>query len=126
MTAAPSNRRIVLAAYPRGLPVASDFRLENVAVQQPGEGQVLLRTLVLSLDPYMRNLMDPIGPGYAPPVALGATLVGGTVSRVVASTCRASPHTLACWTSASRSPVTRWWSRQPRARWAPWSARSPS
>jgi len=85
MTAAPSNRRIVLAAHPRGLPVARDFRLENVAVQQPGEGQVLLRTLVLSLDPYMRNLMDPIGPGYAPPVALGAALVGGTVSRVVAS-----------------------------------------
>jgi len=85
MTAAPNNRRIVLAAHPRGLPVASDFRLENVAVPQPGEGQVLLRTLVLSLDPYMRNLMDPVGPGYAPPVALGATLVGGTVSRVVAS-----------------------------------------
>ncbi len=85
MTAAPNNRRIVLAAHPRGLPVASDFRLENVAVQQPGEGQVLLRTLVLSLDPYMRNLMDPIGPGYAPPVGLGAALVGGTVSRVVAS-----------------------------------------
>ena len=57
---------------------------------------MLLHTLVLSLDPYMRNLMDPIGPGYAPPVALGATLVGGTVSQVVASTCRASPHTLAC------------------------------
>lgn len=85
MTAAPSNRRIVLAAHPRGLPVASDFRLESVPVQQPGEGQVLLRTLVLSLDPYMRNLMDPVGPGYAPPVALGATLVGGTVSRVVGS-----------------------------------------
>jgi NADPH-dependent curcumin reductase CurA len=85
MTAASINRRIVLAAHPRGLPVASDFRLENVAVPRPGDGQVLLRTLVLSLDPYMRNLMDPIGPGYAPPVALGATLVGGTVSRVVSS-----------------------------------------
>jgi NADPH-dependent curcumin reductase len=46
---------------------------------------VLLPTLMLSLDPYMRNLMDPVGPGYAPPVALGATLVGDTVSRVVAS-----------------------------------------
>jgi NADPH-dependent curcumin reductase CurA len=46
---------------------------------------VLLRTLFLSLDPYMRNLMDPIGPGYAPPIALGATMVGATVSRVVAS-----------------------------------------
>jgi NADPH-dependent curcumin reductase len=85
MSAELNNRRIVLAAHPRGLPVASDFRLENVAVRQPGNGQVLLRTLMLSLDPYMRNLMDPVGPGYAPPVVLGATLVGGTVSRVVAS-----------------------------------------
>jgi NADPH-dependent curcumin reductase CurA len=85
MSAVQTSRRIVLAAHPRGLPVAGDFRLETVAVQQPGEGQVLLRTLVLSLDPYMRNLMDPVGPGYAPPVALGTTLVGGTVSRVVAS-----------------------------------------
>lgn len=85
MTAASVNRRIVLAAHPRGVPVAGDFRLENVAVPQPSDGQVLLRTLVLSLDPYMRNLMDPIGPGYAPPIALGAPMVGGTVSRVVSS-----------------------------------------
>ena len=85
MSASSINRRIVLAAHPRGVPVASDFRLEHVAVPDPADGQALLRTLVLSVDPYMRNLMDPVGPGYAPPVALGATMVGGTVSRVVAS-----------------------------------------
>ena len=85
MSTALTNRRITLAAHPQGLPVAADFRLQMETAPAPGEGQVLLRTLVLSLDPYMRNLMDPVGPGYAPPVALGATLVGGTVSRVVAS-----------------------------------------
>ena len=80
-----TNRRIVLAARPRGLPGAADFRLESAPVPMPGEGQVLLRTLWLSLDPYMRNLMDAAGTAYAPAVPLGQPMVGGTVSRVVAS-----------------------------------------
>lgn len=79
------NRKIVLAARPRGLPQASDFRLEEEPVPAPGEGQLLLRTEWLSLDPYMRNLMEEVGPGYAEPLALGATMVGGTVSRVLQS-----------------------------------------
>ncbi len=79
------NRRITLAARPRGLPTAQDFRLDTQPVPTPAEGQVLLQTLYLSLDPYMRNLMDESGPGYAEPVPLGAPMVGGTVSRVVAS-----------------------------------------
>src|SRR6185295_10859478 len=80
-----TNRRIVLAAYPDGLPGPEHFRLETEALPEPTDGKVLLRTLYLSIDPYMRNLMDPVGPGYAPPVALGAPMVGGTVSRVAAS-----------------------------------------
>lgn len=79
------NRRITLSAHPRGLPTPQNFQLETQSVPTPGEGQVLLRTLFLSVDPYMRNLMDPVGPGYAPPVAIGGTMVGGTVSRVTAS-----------------------------------------
>jgi NADPH-dependent curcumin reductase CurA len=79
------NRRITLAAHPRGLPTASDFHLDTQPAPTPADGQVLLRTLFLSLDPYMRNLMDEIGPGYAPPVPLGAPMAGGTVSRVVES-----------------------------------------
>lgn len=82
---APLNRRITLAARPRGLPVATDFRLITEPAPTPGDGQVLLRTLYLSLDPYMRNLMDEVGPGYAPPLALGDVIVGGTVSRIEAS-----------------------------------------
>ncbi|PWK92584.1 hypothetical protein [Fulvimonas soli] len=79
------NRRILLAARPRGLPTARDFRLDEAPVPQPRDGQVLLRTLYLSLDPYMRNLMDEGGTRYAPAVPLGAPMVGGAVSRVVAS-----------------------------------------
>jgi NADPH-dependent curcumin reductase len=79
------NRRITLAARPRGRPVREDFRLDTQPVPVPAAGQVLLRTLWLSIDPYMRNLMDEVGPGYAPPIALGAPLVGGTVSRVASS-----------------------------------------
>ncbi|KRA72079.1 hypothetical protein ASD78_17130 [Lysobacter sp. Root667] len=79
------NRRILLAARPRGVPTPQDFRIHEDAVPTPDEGQVLLRTLFLSLDPYMRNLMDEAGTSYAPGVRLGEPMVGGTVSRVVAS-----------------------------------------
>jgi NADPH-dependent curcumin reductase len=79
------NRRIVLAARPTGKPSPQDFRLEETAVPTPGEGQVLLRTLYLSLDPYMRGMMDEAGPGYAPPAQLNQPMVGGTVNRIVAS-----------------------------------------
>jgi NADPH-dependent curcumin reductase CurA len=78
------NRRIVLNARPRGAPTSEDFRICNEPVPQPGPGQVLLRTLYLSLDPYMRGRMSD-GPSYAAPVALGDVMVGGTVSRVEAS-----------------------------------------
>jgi len=78
------NRRIVLNARPRGAPTAGDFRFENDPVPKPAAGQLLLRTLYLSLDPYMRGRMSD-GPSYAAPVAVGDVMVGGTVSRVEVS-----------------------------------------
>ena len=78
------NRRIVLNARPVGAPTAADFRMESRAVPTPLAGQVLLRTLYLSLDPYMRGRMSD-GPSYAAPVAIGDVMVGGTVSRVEVS-----------------------------------------
>lgn len=85
MPQSPSiNRRIVLAARPQGAPTLQDFRLEEAPVPAPSEGEVLLRTVYLSLDPYMRGRMSD-RPSYAPPLALGEVMVGGTVSRVVAS-----------------------------------------
>ncbi len=78
------NRQIVLAARPQGEPKESDFRLVETPVPEPGLGQMLLRTIYLSLDPYMRGRMNA-GPSYAPPVEIGAVMGGGTVCRVEAS-----------------------------------------
>ena len=78
------NRRIVLNARPLGTPNAEDFRLELGPIPKPETGQVLLRTLYLSLDPYMRGRMSD-GPSYAAPVAIGNVMVGATVSRVEVS-----------------------------------------
>ncbi|TQI81121.1 hypothetical protein FHU10_3977 [Serratia fonticola] len=78
------NRRFVLASRPHGEPKAENFRLETAPIPQPAAGQVLLRTIYLSLDPYMRGRMSD-APSYAPPVQIGQVMVGGTVSRVQAS-----------------------------------------
>jgi len=78
------NRRIVLNSRPFGAPTAENFRLEELAVPIPTAGQLLLRTMYLSLDPYMRGRMSD-APSYAAPVAVGDVMVGGTVSRVEAS-----------------------------------------
>jgi len=78
------NRRIVLNSRPVGAPTVENFHLEELVVPVPSAGQVLLRTLFLSLDPYMRGRMSD-GPSYAAPVAVGDVLVGGTVSRLETS-----------------------------------------
>jgi NADPH-dependent curcumin reductase CurA len=52
------NRRIVLARRPKGAPTLEDFRLEESSIPEPAEGQLLLQTLYLSLDPYMRGRMS--------------------------------------------------------------------
>lgn len=79
-----SNRRLVLASRPAGQPVLSNFRLETADIPRPGEQQLLLRTVYLSLDPYMRGRMND-APSYSPPVELNAVMCAGTVSRVEAS-----------------------------------------
>ncbi len=78
------NRSVVLASRPHGAPVEANFRIEQGPIPEPAEGQVLLRTIYLSLDPYMRGRMSD-APSYAPPVEVGGVMVGGTVCRVVAS-----------------------------------------
>jgi NADPH-dependent curcumin reductase CurA len=78
------SRRIVLASRPVGAPTVNNFRTEEARLPAPATGQLLLRTLYLSLDPYMRGRMSD-GPSYAAPVALGEVMVGGTVSRVEVS-----------------------------------------
>lgn len=78
------NRRLVLAQRPVGEPTADTLRLETAPLPKAGAGQMLLRTQYLSLDPYMRGRMSD-APSYAPPVALGEVMVGGTVGQVVES-----------------------------------------
>src|SRR2546430_2995887 len=79
-----SAKRIVLASRPVGEPKPSDFRIEDCTVPAPGPGQLLLRTIWLSLDPYMRGRMSD-APSYAAPVPIGGVMEGGTVSEVIAS-----------------------------------------
>ncbi|CPR14607.1 NADP-dependent oxidoreductase [Brenneria goodwinii] len=79
-----NNRRIVLAQRPHGAPTHDDFRLEQQPLPEVKEGEVLLRTVFLSLDPYMRGRMSD-APSYAKPVEIDAVMVGSTVCRVVAS-----------------------------------------
>lgn len=78
------NRSIVLASRPDGPPSPANFRLEGAAIPVPAEGEVLLRTVYLSLDPYMRGRMSD-APSYAAHVELDAVMVGQTVARVVES-----------------------------------------
>jgi NADPH-dependent curcumin reductase CurA len=75
------NQRIVLASRPHGAPTPENFRLEREALPDLQEGQVQLRTLYLSLDPYMRGRMSD-APSYADPVAIDAVMEGGAVSVV--------------------------------------------
>ena len=80
-----ANQRIVLAARPDGAPKVTDFRLEEGPIPSPGDGEVLLRTVLLSLDPYMRSRMNEAGAGYAPGVEIGGVMPAGGVSEVVES-----------------------------------------
>jgi NADPH-dependent curcumin reductase CurA len=75
------NQRFVLASRPVGAPTPENFRLEREALPDLEDGQLLLKTLYLSLDPYMRGRMSD-APSYAAPVQIGEVMTGGAVSRV--------------------------------------------
>lgn len=77
-------RTIQLVARPQGVPRPSDFRLAEVALSDPGPGEVLLRMLWLSLDPYMRGRMSEAR-SYAPPTPLGQPLPCEAIAQVVVS-----------------------------------------
>ena len=79
-----TGQEIQLAARPQGEPAESDFRLAEAEVQDPGEGQVVVRNTWMSVDPYMRGRMNDRR-SYVPPFQIGAPLEGGAVGEVVAS-----------------------------------------
>ncbi|WP_119299785.1 NADP-dependent oxidoreductase [Dongia deserti] len=78
------SRRIVLASRPIGAPRSDNFRLLEEDIPDPRGGEVLLKTLWLSLDPYMRGRMSD-AKSYAEPIGIGDVMPGGTVSKVLAS-----------------------------------------
>ena len=79
-----TNKRIVMANRPSGWVQESDFRLEEVPVESPGPGQMLVKVRWLSLDPYMRGRMST-GKSYAKAAEIGEVMVGGTVGEVLES-----------------------------------------
>lgn len=78
------NRKLVLSERPKGSPTKETLKLIKSPIPSTSSDQMLLRTEYLSLDPYMRGRMSD-APSYAPPVAVGDVMVGGTVARVVNS-----------------------------------------
>jgi NADPH-dependent curcumin reductase CurA len=78
------NHRLRLIARPRGVPTADDFRLDEEPVPVPGNGELVVQTELLSMDPAMRGWMDS-APSYAPPVGLGEVMRAIAGGRVVAS-----------------------------------------
>jgi NADPH-dependent curcumin reductase CurA len=81
---AATNRQVLLRRRPVGAPTPDDFEIVERTIPGPGDGQLLCRTIYLSLDPYMRGRMNE-GRSYVKPVELGQVMVGGTVSEVVES-----------------------------------------
>jgi NADPH-dependent curcumin reductase CurA len=79
-----TNRRVLLRNRPIGEPKPSDFQIVDADVPKPADGEILVRTIWLSLDPYMRGRMNDVK-SYAPSVELGQPMVGGTVGEVVES-----------------------------------------
>ena len=79
-----TNRQILLNAHPVGFPVDTDFKMVETPVPEPGAGELLIRTIYQSLDPYMRGRMSP-GLSYAAGVDLGDVMEAQTVGQVVAS-----------------------------------------
>jgi NADPH-dependent curcumin reductase CurA len=78
------NRRVLLKSRPVGEPKPGDFEIVDAPIPAIADGQILCRTIYLSLDPYMRGRMSE-GKSYAANVDLGQVMVGGTVSEVVES-----------------------------------------
>jgi NADPH-dependent curcumin reductase CurA len=84
------NRHFRLAARPVGLPKVSDWSFASETIPEPGEGQVLVKVLQLSLDPAMRGWMNE-GRSYILPVGIGEVMRAGGVGKVVASRNPAHP-----------------------------------
>ncbi|MBJ7897795.1 NADP-dependent oxidoreductase [Bacillus atrophaeus] len=77
-----SQQQIQLARRPQGVPKHEDFRFETISVPEPKQGEVLVKTLYVSVDPYMRGRMQN-AKSYVEPFALDEALSGGVIAEVV-------------------------------------------
>ena len=80
----PSNKQFKLASRPVGNATRSNFEYLETAIPTAGEGEILVKTLYISLDPAMRGWMNE-GKSYIPPVAIGEVMRAGTLGEVIAS-----------------------------------------
>jgi NADPH-dependent curcumin reductase CurA len=80
----PTTREIHLAARPQGWPTSDNFALVSKEIPEPGDGQVLVRNVFMSVDPYMRPRMNDVK-SYVPPFQVGEPLDGGAIGEVVES-----------------------------------------
>ena len=78
------SREIHLISRPAGMPTPANFALAQIKLEPLQDGQVLIRNLYLSVDPYMRGRMNG-GKSYVPPFELGKPMSGGAVGEVVES-----------------------------------------
>jgi NADPH-dependent curcumin reductase CurA len=78
------NKRVLLAGRPVGAVTESNFRVDESPIPRPGEGEVLVKNLWLSLDPYMRGRMSD-AKSYVKGVDIGEVMVGQTAGEVVES-----------------------------------------
>lgn len=78
------NRRIVLESRPTGVPLPENFRIEEVALPELQEGQVLLENRVFAIDPAVRGMLDDVR-SYMPPVQIGGLIPTMVLGRVVQS-----------------------------------------
>jgi NADPH-dependent curcumin reductase CurA len=78
------SREIRLASRPVGEPSAENFTLASVEIAPPGEGEILVRNTLISVEPYMRGRMND-GPSYIPPFEIGQPLTGAAIGTVVVS-----------------------------------------
>lgn len=78
------NKEIRLASRPTGVPTLDHFQLVETEPRPPGDGEVLVRTIYISVDPYLRGRMRE-GRSYIPPFAVGQVIESGTVGEVIES-----------------------------------------
>ena len=79
-----ATREVHLAARPRGVPQLTDFRVVDVDLPDPADGEVLIENAFVSVDPYMRGRMNDTK-SYVPPFQIGEPLTGGAVGQVISS-----------------------------------------